>query len=52
VANNFDEKTYLAYRNIQNCYLIDFTEVNAYFVSTYRSVVIEKDAYDKIVKEG
>jgi len=52
IANNFDEKTYLAYRNIQNCYLIDFTEVNAYFVSTYRSVVIEKDAYDKIVKEG
>lgn len=52
IANNFDEKSYLAYRNIQNCYLIDFTEVNAYFVSTYRSVVIEKDAYDKIVKEG
>lgn len=52
IANNFDEKTYLAFRNIQSCYLIDYTEINAYFVSTYHSVVIEKDAYDKIVKEG
>lgn len=52
VANFFDEKTYLAYRNITNCYLIDAIEINAYLASTYHSIVIEKAAYDKIVKEG
>lgn len=52
VANFFDEKTYLAYRNIPSCYLIDAIEINAYLASTYHSIVIEKAAYDKIVKEG
>ena len=51
IASMFDEKTFLAYRNIQNCYLIDAGEVNAYLVGTFHSVVIEKDAFDKIVKE-
>jgi len=52
ITSMFDEKTFLAYRNIQNCYLIDSGEVNAYLVGTFHSVVIEKDAFDKIVKEG
>jgi len=52
VASSFDEKTFLAYRNIQKCYLIDASEINAYLVGTYNAVVMEKDAFDKIVKEG
>jgi large subunit ribosomal protein L4 len=51
IASMFDEKTFLAYRNIQNCYLIDAGEVNAYLIGTFHSVVIEKEAFDKIVKE-
>lgn len=51
VSSMFDEKTFLAYRNIQNCYLIDAGEVNAYLIGTFHSVVIEKEAFDKIVKE-
>ncbi len=51
ISSMFDEKTFLAYRNIQNCYLIDAGEVNAYLVGTFHSVVIEKEAFDKIVKE-
>lgn len=52
ITSMFDEKTFLAFRNIQNCYLIDAGEVNAYLVGTFHSVVIEKEAFDKIVKEG
>jgi large subunit ribosomal protein L4 len=51
ISSMFDEKTFLAYRNIQNCYLIDAGEVNAYLIGTFHSVVIEKEAFDKIVKE-
>lgn len=37
-----DEKTFLAYRNLQDCYFIDGNEMNAYLVAAFRSVVIEK----------
>ena len=37
-----DEKTFLAYRNLQDCYFIDSNEMNAYLVAAFHSVVIEK----------
>lgn len=37
-----DEKTFLAYRNLQDCYFIDSNEMNAYLVVAFHSVVIEK----------
>lgn len=37
-----DEKTFLAYRNLQDCYFIDGNEMNAYLVAAFHSVVIEK----------
>lgn len=52
VANLFDEKTFLAFRNIKDCYLIDGAELNAYLVATFRSVVIEKSLFESITKEG
>ena len=48
----FDEKTYLAFRNLKNCYLIDGAELNAYLAATFRSVVIEKALFEAITKEG
>lgn len=47
-----DEKTFFAFRNIQECYLIDSNELNAYLVATFRSVVIEKAVFDEIIKRG
>lgn len=52
VADLFDEKTFLAFRNIKDCYLIDGAELNAYLVATFRSVVIEKSLFESITKEG
>ncbi|RDU72573.1 50S ribosomal protein L4 [Helicobacter aurati] len=47
-----DEKTFFAFRNIQDCYLIDANELNAYLIATFRSVVIEKAVFDEIIKRG
>ena len=50
VADMVDEKTFYAYRNLQNCYLIESNELNAFLAATYRSVVIEKAVFDKLVE--
>jgi large subunit ribosomal protein L4 len=48
VVDTIDEKTYLSFRNIKNCYMIEKTELNAYLVSAYRSVLIEKSVLETI----
>jgi large subunit ribosomal protein L4 len=50
VVENFDEKTYLAYRNIKNVYMIEKSELNAYLVAAYHSIVMEKAVIDSLVK--
>lgn len=49
VAQFSDEKSALAFRNLRNCFLVDFDELNAYLVATFRSVVIEKQAFEALV---
>ncbi len=52
VKENIDEKTSLAFRNLPNCYLIDPSELNAYFAAAYHTIIIEKPVLEKIIKEG
>lgn len=52
VKSELDAKTLLAYRNLANCYVIDASEINAYLVSVYSAIIIEKAALESIVKEG
>ncbi|MFV0482210.1 MAG: 50S ribosomal protein L4 [Campylobacteraceae bacterium] len=52
VKDLVDEKTFLAFRNINNSYLVDINELNAYMISTFHAVVIEKSVLENIVKEG
>lgn len=52
VVNEFDEKTYLAFRNIKKAYMITVKELNAYLASVYNSIIIEKAVFENIVKEG
>lgn len=47
-----DEKTLLAFRNIQNCYLVEANELNAYLAAAFYAVVIEKSVLETITKEG
>jgi len=50
VKELIDDKTFLAFRNIDKTYLIEGNEFNAYLASTFRSVVIEKAVFDKLVE--
>lgn len=52
VVDSIDEKTYLAFRNIKNCYMIEKQEVNAYLISAYHSVLIEKSVLEALTKEA
>lgn len=47
-----NEQTFLAFRNLQSCYLADANELNAYLIAAFRSVVIEKAVFDEIVARG
>ncbi|MCF6172450.1 MAG: 50S ribosomal protein L4 [Campylobacteraceae bacterium] len=47
-----DEKTFLAFRNLKNCYLIEANELNAYLTTAYYTVVIEKSILETLTKEG
>ncbi|MEA3513598.1 MAG: 50S ribosomal protein L4 [Campylobacterota bacterium] len=49
VVENFDDKTYLAFRNIKNCYVIEKSELNAYLVAAYHSILIEKAVIDALI---
>ncbi len=52
VKEMIDDKTFLAFRNLQNAYLIESNELNAYLAAAYHSVVIEKAIFDKLTKEA
>lgn len=52
VKSELDAKTLLAYRNLANSYVIDASEINAYLVSVYSAVIIEKSALQSIIQEG
>lgn len=52
VKELIDDKTFLAFRNIQNAYLIEANELNAYLAAAYHSVVIEKSVWEKLIKEN
>ncbi len=51
VKEMIDDKTFLAFRNISNVYLIEANEFNAYLTAAYSAVVIEKAVFEKMTKE-
>ena len=50
VKEIIDEKTFMAFRNLQSCYLVEGNELNAFLAATYRSVVMEKAVFEQIVE--
>ncbi len=52
VKDMIDEKTFLAFRNIQSAYVVESNELNAFLAATYRSVVIEKAVWENLTKEA
>lgn len=52
VKADLDEKSYLAFRNLKNSYVIDISEINAYLIAVFPSVIIEKQALQILTKEA
>jgi large subunit ribosomal protein L4 len=52
VKGEIDEKTYLAFRNLKESYLIEPNALNGYVVATYSSIAIEKAVWEKLIKES
>lgn len=52
VTTSNSDETFLAFRNLKDCYLVDLDEINAYLVAVFKAVVIEKAAFDEIIKGG
>ena len=50
VVDEMDEKTFLAFRNIPNVYIITPEELNAYYASVFHSIIFDKKAFDKVIK--
>jgi len=50
VVDTLDEKTFLAFRNVKNAYVIEVSELNAYDAASFYSIVIEKSAFEKVIK--
>jgi large subunit ribosomal protein L4 len=52
VKELIDEKTFYAFRNLGNAYLIEPNELNAYTASAFDSIIIEKNVLENLIKEG
>ena len=50
VVDEMDDKTFLAFRNIPNVYVITPEELNAYYASVFKSIIFDKAAFDKVIK--
>jgi len=52
VKEMIDDKTFLAFRNLQESYLVEESELNAYLAAAYHAIVIEKSVFEKLAKES
>jgi len=51
VKSLLDEKTFLAFENLSDTYVIESNELNAYLAANYRSLVIEKAVWEQLTGE-
>lgn len=52
VKELIDEKTFYAFRNVSNAYLVESNELNGYTATAFDSMIIEKNVLENIIKEG
>ncbi|GAA9571090.1 50S ribosomal protein L4 [Helicobacter pylori] len=51
VCMNMDEYTELAFSNLKKCLIIDVSELNAYLLAAFSSVVMEETAFQHVVQD-
>ncbi len=52
VKELIDEKSFYAFRNLNNAYMIESNELNAYTAVAFESIIIEKNVLENLTKEG
>lgn len=52
IKEEVDEKIFMAFRNLPNCYLARPNEINGYLVGVFGAVLCEQAVLDKIINEG
>jgi len=52
VKSLLDEKTFLAFENLHQTYVVEANELNAYLAANYRSIVIEKAVWETLTGEA
>jgi len=52
VKELIDDNTHLAFRNLQEAYLIEPNELNGYLAAAYHSIVIEKAVFEQLTNEA
>ena len=52
VKSLLDEKTFLAFENLHQTYVVEANELNAYLAANYRSLVIEKAVFEALTSEA
>ncbi len=52
VKELIDEKSFYAFRNLSNAYLVEPNELNAYTITAFHALVIEKAVLENLIKEG
>ena len=52
VKEMIDDQTFLAFRNLQQTYLIEPNELNGYLAAAYHAIVIEKAVFEQLTKEA
>ena len=52
VKSLLDEKTFMAFENLHQTYVVESNELNAYLAANYRSIVIEKAVWETLISEA
>ena len=52
VKELIDDKSYLAFRNLDKSYLIEPNELNGYLAAAFHAIVIEKSVWENLIKES
>ncbi len=52
VKDLVDEKSFYAFRNLDNAYLVEGNELNGYTAAAFEAIVIEKSVFETLTKEG
>lgn len=52
ICSDFNDNTLLAFRNLNKCCLLNVTEINAYLISVFNTILIERKAFEYLLSKS